>query len=97
MLAGAGKGGTTQILTTVIVYGVITFSTNKLFLAVYCSAHESDGQVSFLFQLIQKYFTVILDLQPFRFFTSSLAIIERPCSRVDQFWPKVEDDILQTI
>jgi len=29
--------------------------------------------------------------------TSSLAIAERPCYRVGQFWLKVEDDILQTI
>ena len=30
-------------------------------------------------------------------FTSSSAITERPRCRVDQFWPKVEDDIFQTI
>ena len=29
--------------------------------------------------------------------TSSSAIAERPRCRVGQFWPKVEDDILQTI
>jgi len=29
--------------------------------------------------------------------TSSSAIAERPRCRVAQFWPKVEDDILQTI
>ena len=29
--------------------------------------------------------------------TSSSAITERPCCRVGQFWPKVQDDILQTI
>jgi len=29
--------------------------------------------------------------------TSSSAIAERPRCRVCQFWPKVEDDILQTI
>jgi len=29
--------------------------------------------------------------------TSSSAIAERPHYRVGQFWPKVEDDILQTL
>jgi len=29
--------------------------------------------------------------------TSSSAIADRPRCRVGQFWPKVEDDILQTI
>ena len=29
--------------------------------------------------------------------TSSSAIAERPRCRVGQFWPKVEDDILQTV
>jgi len=29
--------------------------------------------------------------------TSSLAIAERPHCTVGQLWPKVEDDILQTI
>jgi len=29
--------------------------------------------------------------------TSSSAVAKRPRCRVDQFWPKVEDDILQTI
>jgi len=29
--------------------------------------------------------------------TSSSAIAERPRCRVGQLWPKVEDDILQTI
>jgi len=29
--------------------------------------------------------------------TSSAAIAERMCCRIGQFWPKVEDDILQTI
>jgi len=28
--------------------------------------------------------------------TSSSAIAEKPCCKVGQFWPKVEDDILQT-
>jgi len=29
--------------------------------------------------------------------TTSSAIAERPHCRVGQFWPKVEDDILQTL
>jgi len=29
--------------------------------------------------------------------TSSSAIVETPRCRVGQFWPKVEDDILQTV
>ena len=28
---------------------------------------------------------------------STSGIADRPCGRVSQFWPKVEDDILQTI
>ena len=33
----------------------------------------------------------------FKNLTSSSAIAERPRCRVGQFWPKVKDDILQTI
>jgi len=29
--------------------------------------------------------------------TNSSAITERPCNRVGQFWPKLEDNILWTL
>jgi len=29
--------------------------------------------------------------------TNSSAIAETPCCRVSQFWPKVENDIMQTL
>jgi len=41
--------------------------------------------------LLTEFFVVVIDQ------TSSSAIAERPRCRVGQCWPKVEDDILQTI
>jgi len=44
-----------------------------------------------------KMYCVKMQNRPSERTTSSSAIAERPCCRVGQFWPKVEDDILQTV
>jgi len=46
--------------------------------------------------LIANHVTVLY-VVPILMMTSSSTIAERPRCRVGQLWPKVEDDILQTV
>jgi len=60
-----------------------------------CDNHDIRSYVTCCASLVIKSYTaLILSSQSL---TSSSAIAERPHYRVGQFWPKVEDDILQTV